>query len=171
MNLPHAVGRWAHLGSGFAAVALGLAVMLLPKFGRWAGWHRWVGRVYAALIAASCLIGVPLAYLRSSPYLMALGVMTAAVVLWGWRDALAARAAAKRGDVSEASRRLRWHLILMGASYIGAWSGFFATNHVFGYGEWQVWFYVFGPPAVGGVLIARAALRLKPRSVTIDPQK
>ena len=156
----HAVGRWVHLGSGFAAVALGLAVMLLPKFGRWAAWHRWVGRVYATLIAASCLIGVPLAYLRGSVYLMVLGVFTLAVVASGWRDAMAARAALRRGDRLRAERHLRWHLILMGSSYIGAWSGFFATNQVFGYGEWQVWAYVFGPPVVGAVLIARAAVRL-----------
>lgn len=34
----------------------------------------------------------------------------------------------------------------MGASYVGAWSGFFAINPVFGVGEdWQVWLTVFGP--------------------------
>ena len=27
----HQTGRWLHLGSGFAAVGLGLVVMLLPK--------------------------------------------------------------------------------------------------------------------------------------------
>jgi len=166
MTTLHSVGRWVHLGSGFAAVALGLGVMLLPKFGRWAGWHRWVGRVYAVLIAGTCLIGVPLAYLRGSVYLMALGLLTAAVVVWGWRDAVASRAAKTRGDLAESGRRLRWHLILMGASYIGAWSGFFATNQIFGFGEWQIWFYVFGPPLVGSVFIARAARRLKPIPVT-----
>jgi uncharacterized membrane protein len=135
----HDVGRWLHLGSGFAAVALGAAVMLLPKFGRFSRWHRWVGRVYAVLIAGSCLLGVPLAYFRGSTYLMILGAFTFAVVLWGWMDARAAQAALARGDVKGAGRWMRWHLILMGASYIGAWSGFFATNPVFGSGEWQVW--------------------------------
>lgn len=165
----HPLGRWLHLGSGFAAVALGLAVMLLPKFGRWAGWHRWVGRVYAALIAAACLLGVPLAYLRGSTYLMILGTLTCAVVVWGWRDGIVARSAAKLGDRVRATRHLRWHLILMGSSYVGAWSGFFATNQVLGFGEWQIWVYVFGPPVVGAVFIARAAVRLRFPQQTPDP--
>jgi uncharacterized membrane protein len=159
-SLLHDVGRWLHLGSGFSAVALGAATMLMPKFGKWSVWHRNVGRVYATLIAGSCLLGIPLAYFRGSTYLMILGAFTLAVVLQGWVDGRAARSATARGDKATASRRLRWHLILMGSSYIGAWSGFFATNQVFGTGEWQIWLYVFGPPAVGGVLIARAAIRL-----------
>ena len=132
-------GRWLHLTSGFAAVGLGAVVMLLPKAGRHARWHRRVG----------------------SGYLTALGAVTAAVVVQGWRDARAARAAAAGGDAATAAARLRWHLILMGASYVGAWSGFFATNPVLGVGEWQVWFYVFGPTVVGGVVIGRAAVRVR----------
>ena len=77
------------------------------------------------------------------------------------RAGRAARAALAAGRPDVAARRLRRHLILMGASYVGAWSGFFATNPVFGVGEdWQVWLTVFGPTAVGAVVIARAALRL-----------
>ena len=82
----HDLGRWLHLGSGFAAVGLGAVVMLMPKFGRWAAWHRHLGRVYAALIAGSCLLGVPLAYYRGSTYLMVLGAFTLAVVHQGWTD-------------------------------------------------------------------------------------
>lgn len=150
-----------HVGSGFAAVGLGLAVMRLPKFGRRAGWHRRLGRVYAALIAGSCLLGVPLAYRQGNAYLMVLGAVTLGVVVAGWWAARAARAALLAGRPDVAARRLRRHLILMGASYVGAWSGFFATNPVFGVGEdWQVWLTVFGPTAVGAVFIARAALRL-----------
>ncbi len=160
------LGRWLHLLSGFAAVGLGAAVMLWPKFGRGAVWHRRLGRVYAGLIAGACLIGVPLAYYRGSNYLMVLGSVTLAVVVQGWSDARAARVALARGDAQAAAQRLRWHLILMGASYIGAWSGFFATNPVFGLGEWQVWGYVFGPSIVGAAFIGRAAVRLRiPSSV------
>ena len=154
----HHLGRLLHVGSGFAAVGLGLAVMLLPKFGRHAGWHRRLGRVYAALIAGSCLLGVPLAYRQGNTYLMALGAVTLAVVVAGW---LAGRVTRSVRDREAAAWWLRRHLILMGASYVGAWSGFFATNPVFGVGEdWQVWLTVFGPTAVGAVFIARAALRL-----------
>lgn len=163
MSFVHEFGRWAHLSSGFAAVGLGVVAMLLPKFGRWSGWHQRVGQVYAGCIAASCLIGIPLAYYRGSPYLMIVGLLTLGVVLIGWADGRAARASLARGDTQTATRRMRRHLILMGASYIGAWSGFFATNPVFGLGEWQIWTYVFGPPLVGGILIARAALTLRPQ--------
>jgi hypothetical protein len=158
---PHQLGRWLHLAGGFAAVGLGPAVMLLAKFGRRAGWHRRLGRVYALLIAGASFLGVPLAYINGSTYLMVLGAMTLAVVVQGWLDGRAGRAALARGEPAEAARRLRWHLILMGASYVGAWSGFFATNPVLGAGEWQTWAYVFGPSAVGAVFIARAAVRLR----------
>jgi uncharacterized membrane protein len=165
----HDLGRWLHLCSGFSAVGLGAAVMLVPKFGRWSHWHRRLGRVYAVLIAGSCLLGVPLAYARGSAYLMVLGTFTFAVVAQGWADGRAARAAAARGDTETAGRRLRWHLILMGASYIGAWSGFFATNPVFGADEWSVRAYVFGPSVVGAPFIARAALRLRLPRGTANP--
>ena len=154
----HAAGRLLHLGGGFAAVGLGLVVMLLPKFGPRAGWHRVLGRLYAVAIAGSCLLAVPLAYRQGNAYLMVLGVATLAVVVAGWAAAWVARSA--RTPVV-AARWLRRHLILMGASYVGAWSGFFATNPIFGVGhEWQVWGYVFGPTAIGAALIARAALRV-----------
>ena len=161
MTLLHAVGRWVHLGSGFAAVGLGLAVMLLPKWGRRAGWHRWTGRVYAGLIFAAALLGGVLAYFRGSVYLTLLGAFTGSVVASGWRESRLMRAALRRGDRPAAEKHLRWHLILMGSSYIGAWSGFFATNPVFGYGDWQIAFYVFGPPAVGAAVIAWAAVKLR----------
>lgn len=167
---PHTLGVWVHLACGFAAVGLGLAVMLLPKFGRNACWHRAVGRVYAGLIALACLLGVPLAYFRDSTYLMTLGVMTFLVVVQGWWDAGLAKQAHARGDFAEAGRRLRWHLILMGASYIGAWSGFFATNPILGVGEWQVWVYVFGPSLVGAVLITRAIWRWEAASANSSSQ-
>jgi len=112
----HHLGRLLHVGSGFAAVGLGLAVMLLPKFGRHAGWHRRLGRVYAALIAGSCLLGVPLAYRQGNTYLMALGAVTLAVVVAGW---LAGRVARSVRDREAAAWWLRRHLILMGASYVG----------------------------------------------------
>jgi hypothetical protein len=160
MNLTIDIGRWIHLGSGFAAVGLGAAVMVLPKFGPRARWHRRLGRVYAGLIAAACALGIPLAYYKDSTYLMVLGAFTLAVVVQGWLDARAARAAMLRGDAMFAAQRMRWHLILMGASYIGAWSGFFATNPIFGTGEELLWAYVFGPSIVGAVFIARAARRV-----------
>jgi len=101
---------------------------------------------------------VPLAYRQGNTYLMALGAVTLAVVVAGW---LAGRVARSVRDREAAAWWLRRHLILMGASYVGAWSGFFATNPVFGVGEeWQVWGYVFGPTAIGAVAIARAALRV-----------
>jgi uncharacterized membrane protein len=167
---PHAIGVWFHLACGFAAVGLGLVVMLLPKFGRNARWHRALGRLYASLIAIACLLGVPLAYFRDSTYLMTLGVMTFLVVVQGWRDAGFARQAQARGDFAEAGRRLRWHLILMGASYIGAWSGFFATNPILGVGEWQVWVYVFGPSLIGAVFITRAVRRMAAGSTSFASQ-
>ena len=95
---------------------------------------------------------------------MALGGATFALVVQGWLDGRAARSAQARGDRAAAVRSLRWHLILMGASYIGAWSGFFATNPVFGTEpDWLIWLYVFGPSALGAVFIARATAGLSAR--------
>ena len=155
------LGRLLHLAAGFGAVALGLVVMLAPKFGARAAWHRRLGRAYAILIAGSCVLGVMLAYRRDNTYLVILGAVTLAVVLAGWRDGRAARALFAGGSVPAGKARLRRHLVLMAASYVGAWSGFFATNPVFGTdGEWLVWLYVFGPSLVAAPLIARAARRL-----------
>jgi uncharacterized membrane protein len=159
----YSLARWVHVGGGFAAVALGLVVMLLPKFGRRSAWHRRFGEVYAALLAASSVVGIPLAYLRGSTYLMILGVVTFLVIALGWRDVIVARRAMRAGDTPRAERHLRWHVILMGASYIGAWSGFFANNFVFGTdAEWKLWFYAVGPSVLGAPFIARAARRLTP---------
>ena len=164
----YVLARWVHIGGGFAAVGLGPAVMLVPKFGRRAAWHRRLGRVYAGVLATSAAVGVPLSYLRESTYLMVLGAFTLAVIGLAWRDALAAGTARRRGDGAAAERHLRWHLILMGASYVGAWSGFFANNFVFGAdAAWKVHFYVFGPSAVGAVFIARAAVRLAVPATTV----
>ena len=163
----HAAGRLLHLGGGFAAVGLGLAVMLLPKFGPRAAWHRRLGRLYAVAIAGSCLLAVPLAYRQGNAYLTVLGVVTLGVVLAGWHAGRVARSAPDRGV---AARWLRRHLILMGASYVGAWSGFLATNPIFGVGEeWQVWLTVFAPTALGAVAIARAALRVGRPHATARP--
>lgn len=163
--LLHALARWVHIGGGFAAVALGLAVMLLPKVGRQSVWHRRLGRVYAVAIGTSSLVGVPLSYLRGSTYLMTLGAFTFLVIALGWRDVILARRAARTGDNRLAERHLRWHVILMGASYIAAWSGFFANNFVFGSdAEWKLWLYAVGPSVIGAPFIARAA-----RRVSIEP--
>jgi len=164
MNLPE-LGRVVHLANGFISVGLGLLVMLWPKFGPRSVVHRWLGRVYAAFIVAACLIGVPLAYRRGSTYLMILGVATAGLVVQGWRDIVAYRRAKSVGHGTKAASHLRRHVILMGSSYVGAWSGFFATNPILGHGDWQVYTYVFGPPLLGAVFISRAVLRL-PRAIS-----
>jgi uncharacterized membrane protein len=167
---PHTLARWVHVGSGFAAVALGLVVMLVPKFGRRRSWHRRLGQIYAALIGTSAVVGIPLSYLRGSTYLMTLGAITAVVIGVGWRDAVLARRAMRTGNLPLAERHLRWHLILMGASYIGAWSGFFANNFVFGTdAEWKLWFYAVGPSLIGAPFIAVAARRV--RIAAADKQK
>ncbi len=156
------IARWVHVGGGFAAVALGPVIMLLPKFGRRSGWHRRLGQIYATLIGTSAVVGIPLSYLRGSTYLLILGAVTAVVIAVGWRDAVLARRAVREGKVLFAERYLRWHLILMGASYIGAWSGFFANNFVFGTdAEWKLWFYAVGPSLIGAPFIAVAARRVR----------
>jgi uncharacterized membrane protein len=147
----HAAGRWLHLGCGFAAVALGLAVMLLSK----RRWHRWLGRVYVVLIAGASGLGLALAARTHNLYLMVLGAVTLTLVLLGVREVWLARRSG-----AGAARHVRRHLILMGASYVGAWSGFFATNPILGVSEPVLLGYVFGPSAIGAVLIGRAASRV-----------
>ncbi|MGL6074282.1 MAG: hypothetical protein ACRC8S_08985 [Fimbriiglobus sp.] len=134
--------------------------MLLPKYGRRAGWHRWLGRFYATLIALASLLGTILAYQRDNSYLMLLGTITLALVVAGWREAMVARNATRASDRTSAHRHLRRHLILMGASYIGAWSGFFATNPILGTGELQLWSYVFGPSILGAIVISRVVRKV-----------
>jgi hypothetical protein len=117
--------------------------------------------VYATLIATSSVVGIPLAYFRDSTCLMILGAVTFLVIALGWRDVILARRALRAGNLPLADRHFPWHLILMGASYIGAWSGFFANNFIFGTdAEWKFWFYAIGPSVIGAPFIAVAARRL-----------
>jgi uncharacterized membrane protein len=159
------LARSVHIGGGFGAVALGLIVMFLPKFGQGSVWHRWLGRVYVVILAISCLVGIPLAYQRDSSYLMILGLGTFFVIAFAWREVLLARRAMRAGNLTLAEHHLRWHVILFGSSYIAAWSGFFANNFLFGTdAEWKLWFYAIGPSVIGAPFIAVAAQRVRARN-------
>ena len=51
-----------HVWLGFGGLTLGGVAALLPKFGRYSSWHRWVGRGYLICILGSSGLSVPLAY-------------------------------------------------------------------------------------------------------------
>lgn len=148
-------------------MVVGLAAILSPKFGRRATWHRRFGKLYLALLGTSSLVGIPLAYHQNNTYLVLVGAFTAAFLAFGWRTISLSR---RDRDRERADRLLRQHAVWMGGSYIGAWSGFFANNFVFGTDtELAIWFYAFGPTAIGAAVMAVAVPRVRWRLRVTSP--
>lgn len=127
--------RSVHVLLGAGGFILGLVAILLPKFGKPTPWHRWIGRVYAVSMLGMAALSVPLALVSGSVFLMAIGLLTFGWVAGGWfamRRYLHLRRNGVRGETS--SRWLRSHLILMSASYIGAWTAFLVNIEPLGTG-------------------------------------
>ena len=165
----HSLAVAAHVAGGVGAVAVGLFAAVAPKFGRRANWHRRLGRLYLALLGTSSVVGIPLAFSRDNTYLLLVGAFTAAFLAFGWRTIILARRERNR---VRADRLLRQHVIWMGGSYIGAWSGFFANNFVFGTDtEAAIWFYAFGPTVIGAVVLAVTVPRVQWRRPTSPPTR
>ena len=148
-----------HVITGSLGFALGIGALLLPKFGLKAVWHRVVGRVYGMVMLIMSILSIPLAVQSQSTVLLVLGIFTLALVsggwaaIWGWRGA---------PNAYQKRRTLRRHIILMSASYIGAWTAFLVNVQPLGGGSPLFWFYALGPTLVGIVLIARRVRQLSP---------
>jgi len=148
-----------HIALGFAGFLLGAAAIAARRFGRVARWHRPIGRAYAVSMTGVALLSIPLAVRAGSYFLLVIGVLTLGWVAGGW---LAIRRAlrSRRSGGPVFAALLRRHVVLMGSSYIGAWTAFLVNVRPLGSAPPLFWLYALGPTVVGSVLIARATARV-----------
>lgn len=155
----HATILTLHIGLGFAGFLLGATTIALPKFGRASRWHRRVGRAYALCMVGMAVLSVPLALRTRDYFLLIIGLLTLAWVAGGWIAVGVARRA-RQTDRHRFATMLRAHVILMGSSYIAAWTAFLVNVRPLGSAPLLFWVYALGPTVVGTVLISRARARL-----------
>lgn len=163
---PHDLMLGVHILMGAGGFLLGLAALLLPKFGPRALWHRRVGRVYAVCMLIMGALSVPLAWQGGSVVLFVIGWLTLGWVGGGWWAIRRAVASRRAGNTEGAAKWLQTHVTLMGSSYIGAWTAFLLNVEPLGAGGTVFWVYALGPTVLGTVLIARSNRRLQVRGVT-----
>jgi hypothetical protein len=158
----NAAARWVHVLTGYGAFGFGLVAALLPKFGRGATWHRWIGRGYATCMLISSGLSIPIAARVGNTVLLVIGLLTFPAAAAAW---IAIRRRRSPNTSAAARRRLlRSHMVLMGASYIAAWTAFLLNNPIFGDGTpWHRYFYMFGPTVIGSAAISIAAHRHRSR--------
>jgi uncharacterized membrane protein len=151
----HTLVLAVHVISGSLGLALGPAVMLLPKR---RGLHTRLGKVYQWATAGLCV--------------SALGLVALHTKVWGLAIIAAATEITALGGLLVARRRRgNWvplHLSLMCGSYISFVTAFFVVN--LGRAFWPAWIV---PTIIGSPLIARAAGRVRtaPHASTVpaDP--
>ena len=151
-------GRACHIALGMAGFTLGLAAVLLPKFGPKRRWHRLVGRGYAVAMLGAATLSVPLAARVGSTILFVTGVLTFLAVAAGW---LAIRQLRGLGEPASRFGVVRRHAILMSSSYIAAWTAFLLNNPIPLGGRYQSALNLYGPTIVGTALIVVALRRLR----------
>lgn len=149
--------REAHIVLGTAGFLLGFVAMVVAKFGARAYIHRWIGRVYAVCMIGMALLSLPLALHSQNTFLFVIGVLTFLWVVGGWIALRQSRRAQRSSLRTRANMLLRTHLILMGSSYIAAWTAFLVNVEPLGVGGPIFWLYAFGPTVLGTLLISRAS--------------
>jgi hypothetical protein len=150
-----------HVALGFAGFVLGAVAIVLPKFGRTSRRHAWTGRAYAVCMLGMALLSVPLALSADDRFLLVIGLLTLGWTAGGWialRRALRARGI----DRPAFARMIRLHIILMGSSYIAAWTAFLVNVRPLGGAPLLLWVYVLAPTVIGSILISRSAGRFVP---------
>lgn len=160
------IARWLHIGMGSVGFVLGLIAIIAPKYGPRRFIHVYVGRIYAIAMLGMAILSVPLAWRLGSTPLLVIGTLTVLAVALGWRAIRIVRAGQAGGQTRRLMRR---HVILMGSSYIAAWTAFLLTNPLFAMGEW--WdgpVHRFGPTVVGTLIITIYLRRRLPRTSSTD---
>jgi hypothetical protein len=154
-----------HVALGFGGFVLGAVAIVLPKFGRTSRRHAWVGRAYALCMMGMAVLSVPLALSADDHFLLVIGLLTLGWTAGGWialRRALRARGI----DRPAFARMIRLHIILMGSSYIAAWTAFLVNVRPLGTAPLLFWVYVLVPTVVGSILISRSTGRFVPAPAT-----
>ncbi|MGB6037967.1 MAG: DUF2306 domain-containing protein [Cryomorphaceae bacterium] len=81
MELKYEYLLFAHIATGFLALAAGLTAAFLNKRSKT---HRKFGKVFAVSMAASALIAVTMSLIRPNPFLLGIGFFTLYLVSSGW---------------------------------------------------------------------------------------
>jgi hypothetical protein len=147
-----------HIALGFAGFMLGAIAIALPKFGRTIRWHRRAGRAYALCMLGMGVLSVPLSLRANDYFLLIIGLLTLAWVAGGW-IALRLALRARRANRHTFATMLRTHIVLMGSSYIAAWTAFLVNVRPLGGAPLLFWVYALGPTVIGTVFISRASAR------------
>jgi hypothetical protein len=148
----------SHIVLGFAGFMLGAIALALPKFGRARRWHRRTGRAYAVCTLGMAVLSVPLSLWDNDYLLLIIGVLTLGWVAGGW-IALRLALHARQSNRHRFATLLRTHIVLMGSSYIAAWTAFLINVRPLGTASFLFWVYALGPTLVGTVFISRATAR------------
>ena len=148
-----------HIALGFCAFVLGAVAVGAPKFGRANRWHRWPGRAYALCMVGMAALSVPLSLQSGNRVLLIIGLLTLVWAAGGW---IAIRLAlrVRRSSRHRFAGMLRMHVVLMGSSYIAAWTAFLVNVRPLGGGPSLFWLYALGPTVIGTVFITRATARV-----------
>jgi hypothetical protein len=148
-----------HIALGACGFVLGAFAVALPKFGHGSVRHRWTGRAYAVCMLSMAFLSIPLSLRQSDGLLLVIGLLTIGWAAGGWialRRALRVRHASPQAFAG----MLRIHVIMMGSSYIAAWTAFLVNVRPLGGGSAVSWLYILAPTIAGSLLIARATAGL-----------
>ena len=154
----YAIMLATHVALGFGGFVLGAAAVVLPKFGRASARHRWVGRAYAACMLGMATLSVPLSLRTDDWFLLVIGLLTLGWVAGGW-IALRFALHARNIDRPRFLLLLQTHIVMMGSSYIAAWTAFLVNVEPLGSTPPLFWLYAAGPSVIGTVMITRARAR------------
>jgi uncharacterized membrane protein len=147
-----------HIAFGFSGFMLGAIALWLPKFGRSSSRHRLVGRAYALCMLGMAMLSIPLSLADYDYFLLTIGLLTLSWVAGGW-TALRLAQRARQSNRQRFVTLLRAHIILMGSSYIAAWTAFLVNVGPLGSLQLLSWVYALGPTVIGTVFISRASAR------------
>ena len=102
-------------------------------------------------------LSVPLSLHQGNYLLLTIGLLTLSWVAGGWIALGLRRRACREGKQALATSLLLTHIILMGSSYLSAWTAFLINVRPLGTDPMVIWLYALGPTLIGTLLIRRTA--------------